>query len=125
MSRNHKFAYIRILLLIPCAELAYQLAAHFLVNTSRELILAIGIRWWGIGADILLGTVFVIAGTLVVPSAVRWITAGILVICYGLNLVTVYVFVVPPVTLTVAALSSVLAVAIVSFRYRRMHIRNA
>ncbi len=77
--------YLRIILFIPMAWIAYNISANLVVGiSSKDLITDIGVDVWRYGFDILQFSVFIVTGTLVAPKIVRLWSGILTLINYGI-----------------------------------------
>jgi hypothetical protein len=82
---SSKIDYLRIILFIPIAWVAYKISMKLIVMIStKNLIETIGVNIWPYGIEFVQFLVFIISGTLVVPKVVRLLS--------GILALSVYVF---------------------------------
>ena len=115
------------------AWLAYRVTQKPVMDLTHELARSVGIFLWSLGTDILLGLIFVAAGTIIVPRGLRRITALVLLICYlfnyeGMRLLWHFLpfedldqamSVLKTVSLATLAVSSIIAILVVFNHYKR------
>jgi hypothetical protein len=85
MFSSRKIDYLRIILFMPLAWVAYNISMHLIIKISnKSLIEVIGISTWRYGIDIIQLLVFLIVGTLIAPKVVR-------ILC-GISSILIYIF---------------------------------